>query len=84
MESHVFQKARTRDEYMTFIAKLIIHVRGMGKFDSSVNFRTDFNENPEGVSMISKIPESEVFAYKRFSELIVVVARDYASERYPS
>ncbi|KAK8787544.1 hypothetical protein V5799_022682 [Amblyomma americanum] len=29
MENHVFQKARSKDEYLSFVARLIIHVREM-------------------------------------------------------
>ncbi len=28
MENHVFSKAKTKEEYLSFVAKLIIHVRG--------------------------------------------------------
>ncbi|KAH8038403.1 hypothetical protein HPB51_001517 [Rhipicephalus microplus] len=29
MENHVFQKARSKDEYLSYVARLIIHVREM-------------------------------------------------------
>lgn len=32
MESHVFQKAKTKDQYLGFVARLILHVREMRKF----------------------------------------------------
>ncbi|GIY16254.1 mediator of RNA polymerase II transcription subunit 15 [Caerostris extrusa] len=32
MENHVFQKAKSREEYLGFVARLIIHVREMSKF----------------------------------------------------
>ena len=31
MENHVFLKAKTREEYMNMVAKLILHVREMCK-----------------------------------------------------
>lgn len=31
MENHVFSKARNKDEYLSFVARLIIHVREMSK-----------------------------------------------------
>lgn len=37
MESHVFQKAQTREEYLSFIAKLIIHVNSECA-SGSINF----------------------------------------------
>ncbi|XP_066597395.1 mediator of RNA polymerase II transcription subunit 15-like isoform X2 [Prorops nasuta] len=32
MENHVFQKAKTREEYLGFVARLILHVREMSRF----------------------------------------------------
>lgn len=32
MENHVFMKAKSREEYMNMVAKLILHVREMCKF----------------------------------------------------
>lgn len=32
MENHEFSKSRNKDEYLTFVARLIIHVRAMSKF----------------------------------------------------
>lgn len=37
MESHVFSKARTKEEYLGFVAKIIIHVRG-NIFGENYNF----------------------------------------------
>ncbi|ENN79019.1 hypothetical protein YQE_04521, partial [Dendroctonus ponderosae] len=31
MENHVFQKAKNREEYLSFVARLILHVREMNK-----------------------------------------------------
>nr|CAI5841496.1 unnamed protein product [Callosobruchus analis] len=31
MESHVFQKAKNKEEYLGFVARLILHVREMSK-----------------------------------------------------
>lgn len=31
MENHVFSKARNKDEYLSFVARLIIHVREMSE-----------------------------------------------------
>lgn len=31
MENHVFHKARNKDEYLGFVARLILHVREMSK-----------------------------------------------------
>lgn len=31
MENHVFQKAKTREEYLGLVARLILHVREMSK-----------------------------------------------------
>ena len=35
MEQHVFSKARSKDEYLSFVARLIIHVREMSKIETS-------------------------------------------------
>lgn len=32
MENHVFMKAKTKEEYLGFVARLILHVREMSKF----------------------------------------------------
>ena len=32
MENHVFQKARNKDEYLGYVARLILHVREMSKW----------------------------------------------------
>lgn len=32
MENHVFQKARNKEEYLGFVARLILHVREMSEF----------------------------------------------------
>lgn len=34
MEQHVFSKARSKDEYLSFVARLIIHVREMSKIEN--------------------------------------------------
>lgn len=34
MENHVFMKAKTREEYMNMVAKLILHVREMCKYNA--------------------------------------------------
>lgn len=34
MENHVFMKAKTKEEYLGFVARLILHVREMSKFYS--------------------------------------------------
>lgn len=31
MENHVFQKAKSREEYLGYVARLILHVREMSK-----------------------------------------------------
>lgn len=31
MENHVFQKAKSKEEYLSFVARLILHVREMSK-----------------------------------------------------
>lgn len=31
MENHVFQKAKTKEEYLGFVARLILHVREISK-----------------------------------------------------
>lgn len=31
MENHVFQKAKNKDEYLGFVARLILHVRELSK-----------------------------------------------------
>lgn len=31
MENHVFQKAKTKEEYLAFVARLILHIREMSK-----------------------------------------------------
>lgn len=31
MENHVFQKAKTKDQYLGFVARLILHVREMSE-----------------------------------------------------
>lgn len=31
MESHVFQRAQNKDEYLGFVARLILHIREIGK-----------------------------------------------------
>lgn len=31
MENHVYQKSRTKDEYLSYVARLILHVREMSK-----------------------------------------------------
>lgn len=31
MENHVFQKAKTKEEYLGLVARLILHVREMSK-----------------------------------------------------
>lgn len=31
MENHVYSKARNKDEYLSFVARLIIHVREMSE-----------------------------------------------------
>lgn len=31
MESQVFQKSKTREDYLAFVARLILHVREMSK-----------------------------------------------------
>ena len=40
MENHVFMKAKTREEYLGFVARLILHVREMRKFFSVIFNRT--------------------------------------------
>jgi hypothetical protein len=37
MENHVFQKARNKDEYLGFVARLILHVREMSEYASGGN-----------------------------------------------
>ncbi|XP_018336602.1 mediator of RNA polymerase II transcription subunit 15 isoform X2 [Agrilus planipennis] len=37
MESHVFQKAKTREEYLGFVARLILHVREMNTKKGAAN-----------------------------------------------
>ncbi|XP_062549105.1 mediator of RNA polymerase II transcription subunit 15 [Armigeres subalbatus] len=37
MENHVFQKARTKDEYLSYVARLILHVREMNTKNKSQN-----------------------------------------------
>jgi mediator of RNA polymerase II transcription subunit 15 len=32
MENHVFQKAKSKEEYLGYVARLILHVREMSKF----------------------------------------------------
>lgn len=32
MENHVYSKARNKDEYLSFVARLIIHVREMSEY----------------------------------------------------
>lgn len=34
MENHVYMKAKTREDYLNMIAKLILHVREMCKYNS--------------------------------------------------
>ncbi|KAL1428686.1 hypothetical protein MTO96_003032 [Rhipicephalus appendiculatus] len=42
MENHVFQKARSKDEYLSYVARLIIHVREMSHSrKASVSALTD-------------------------------------------
>lgn len=31
MENHVFSKAKNKDEYLSFVARLILHVREMSE-----------------------------------------------------
>lgn len=38
MESHVFQKSQTKDEYLSYVARLILHVREMSKLFMSERF----------------------------------------------
>lgn len=37
MENHVFQKAKTKEEYLAFVARLILHIREMSK-DNTIKF----------------------------------------------
>ena len=39
MENHVFQKAKTKEEYLAFVARLILHVREMSKGNICYGFR---------------------------------------------
>ncbi|KAJ8935254.1 hypothetical protein NQ314_012912, partial [Rhamnusium bicolor] len=32
MENHVFQKAKSKEEYLGFVARLILHVRELSKY----------------------------------------------------
>lgn len=32
MENHVFQKAKSKEEYLGFVARLILHVREMSEY----------------------------------------------------
>ncbi|OWF52757.1 Mediator of RNA polymerase II transcription subunit 15 [Mizuhopecten yessoensis] len=32
MENHVFLKAKTREEYLALVARLILHVKGISKY----------------------------------------------------
>ncbi|KAK6618937.1 hypothetical protein RUM44_003318 [Polyplax serrata] len=37
MENHVFQKAKTKEEYLAFVARLILHIREMSKESKNSN-----------------------------------------------
>ncbi|XP_021703640.1 mediator of RNA polymerase II transcription subunit 15-like [Aedes aegypti] len=43
MENHAFQKARNKDEYLSYVAKLILHLREM-------NTKNKNTQNPAGGS----------------------------------
>lgn len=57
MEQHVFSKARNKDEYLSFVARLIIHVREMSKkirrkkqeqFNCLISIVDNKNKNADG------------------------------------
>lgn len=43
MENHVFQKAKSKEEYLAFVARLILHIREMSKGNKySIIFNNSF------------------------------------------
>ncbi|XP_063700460.1 mediator of RNA polymerase II transcription subunit 15 [Culicoides brevitarsis] len=45
MENHVYQKSRTKDEYLSYVARLILHVREMNKSKGAQN-QQQTGQNP--------------------------------------
>uniref|UniRef100_A0A336LVV1 Mediator of RNA polymerase II transcription subunit 15 n=1 Tax=Culicoides sonorensis TaxID=179676 RepID=A0A336LVV1_CULSO len=51
MENHVYQKSRTKDEYLSYVARLILHVREMNKAKGSgiQNHPPQIHQNQQGL-----------------------------------
>ncbi|CAH1991474.1 unnamed protein product [Acanthoscelides obtectus] len=67
MESHVFQKAKNKEEYLGFVARLILHVREMTKntADESLDGVLDkvLSQNPP--RLVKSFPLSQVLKAAR-------------------
>ncbi|CAG9121592.1 unnamed protein product [Plutella xylostella] len=57
MENHVFKKAKTREEYMNMVAKLILHVRDYNGNDKWT--MPEFSPSPPHVPVDIKLEQSE-------------------------
>lgn len=63
MENHVFTKAKTREEYMNMVAKLILHVREMCKciFSRKMFYLIDvYSSNQDSISTCWQLSLTDV------------------------
>nr|CAH7738689.1 unnamed protein product [Callosobruchus chinensis] len=70
MESHVFQKAKSKEEYLGFVARLILHVREMSKYGtvSIILYIPGCTDNQAPPRFVKRFPISQFFNAARNAE----------------